>query len=254
MKVTKAQLKSLIESLVKKRLLEQTQESGEASKFSEACAKMAEDIKSDPERIANHFERVIKAEWTKPEYEQAMENIEKARKLFLTASELTRVHGDSSKARSAIMNSTNPIVHMLKDKVLMAAPEESVAPAELDEKSPPGWGGTVKAMKKHKDISNPFALAWSMKNKGEKSHIKDDRKDEVFSSDGYEDEGAAITEALYEEHIGFKNLVKKLKDQGKSEESAKKIAYSIGVKKYGKGKMAKAAAKHKPLSDKQAKK
>ncbi len=40
----------------------------------------------------------------------------------------------------------------------------------VNEVAPPGWEGTVKAMKKHKDISNPWALAWSMKNKGYKSH------------------------------------------------------------------------------------
>lgn len=40
----------------------------------------------------------------------------------------------------------------------------------LSEDSPPGWEGTVKAMKKHGDIDNPFALAWSMKNKGYKPH------------------------------------------------------------------------------------
>lgn len=38
------------------------------------------------------------------------------------------------------------------------------------EKAPPGWEGTVKAMKKHSDIDNPFALAWSMKNKGDQPH------------------------------------------------------------------------------------
>jgi hypothetical protein len=47
----------------------------------------------------------------------------------------------------------------------------------LDEKAPPGFKGTVKAMKKHKDIDNPFALAWSMKNKGYKSHKKADGSD-----------------------------------------------------------------------------
>ena len=41
---------------------------------------------------------------------------------------------------------------------------------ELDEVSPPGWEGTVKAMKKHPEIDNPWALAWYMKNKGYKSH------------------------------------------------------------------------------------
>lgn len=47
----------------------------------------------------------------------------------------------------------------------------------LGEKAPPGFKGTVKAMKKHKDIDNPFALAWSMKNKGYKSHKKADGSD-----------------------------------------------------------------------------
>ena len=40
----------------------------------------------------------------------------------------------------------------------------------LCEDSPKGWEGTVKAMKKHKDIDNPYALAHWMKNKGYKSH------------------------------------------------------------------------------------
>jgi hypothetical protein len=40
----------------------------------------------------------------------------------------------------------------------------------MDEAAPKGWEGTVKAMKKHKEIDNPWALAHSMKNKGYKSH------------------------------------------------------------------------------------
>ena len=40
----------------------------------------------------------------------------------------------------------------------------------VDEKAPPGWEGTVKAMKKHPEIDNPYALAWWMKRKGAKSH------------------------------------------------------------------------------------
>ncbi len=39
-------------------------------------------------------------------------------------------------------------------------------PADMDEVAPPGWEKSVKAMKKHKDIKNPWALAWSMKKKG----------------------------------------------------------------------------------------
>ena len=46
----------------------------------------------------------------------------------------------------------------------------------LDEKSPPGWEGTVKAMKKHPEITNPWALAWSMKNKGQQPHYKLNKK------------------------------------------------------------------------------
>ena len=41
---------------------------------------------------------------------------------------------------------------------------------EVEEKAPPGWEGTVKAMKKHKKISNPWSLAWWMKHKGEHPH------------------------------------------------------------------------------------
>lgn len=40
----------------------------------------------------------------------------------------------------------------------------------IREKSPEGWEKTVKAMKKHKNIDNPWALAHWMKNKGAKSH------------------------------------------------------------------------------------
>ena len=48
---------------------------------------------------------------------------------------------------------------------------------EFNEVSPPGWTGTVRAMKTHKgpkkNIDNPYALSWWMKKKGEKSHYKD---------------------------------------------------------------------------------
>ena len=38
------------------------------------------------------------------------------------------------------------------------------------EVSPPGWSGTVRAMGKHKDITNPYALSYWMKNRGDKPH------------------------------------------------------------------------------------
>lgn len=49
------------------------------------------------------------------------------------------------------------------------ATEQQVAVA------PPGWEGPVKEMKKDKDIDNPWALAWYMKNKGDTPHKASDR-------------------------------------------------------------------------------
>ena len=64
----------------------------------------------------------------------------------------------------------------------MGVPETGKKPVKEEveqvvEKAPPGFEGTVKAMKKHKEVTNPFALAWSMKNKGYKSHKKADGSD-----------------------------------------------------------------------------
>ena len=58
---------------------------------------------------------------------------------------------------------------------------------EVNEVSPPGWGGSVKAMKKHADIDNPYALAWHMKNKGDKPHYKD-KDGAPVKKDKYKDE------------------------------------------------------------------
>jgi hypothetical protein len=38
------------------------------------------------------------------------------------------------------------------------------------EKAPPGWEGTVKKMKKHPEVDNPWALAWHMKGEGDQPH------------------------------------------------------------------------------------
>lgn len=43
------------------------------------------------------------------------------------------------------------------------------------ESAPPGFSGTVKAMKKHAEIDNPFALAQYMYKKGDKPHIKPEK-------------------------------------------------------------------------------
>lgn len=46
----------------------------------------------------------------------------------------------------------------------------------------------------------------------------------------------------------FNELKKKLMSEGKSEDQAGGIAYSVGVKKFGKKKMALASKEHKPAS------
>lgn len=73
------------------------------------------------------------------------------------------------------------LTNILKTRPVMPAePVEgaagaALAPAPVTASSkvavaPPGWENTVKEMKNHKDISNPFALAWSMKDKGYTTH------------------------------------------------------------------------------------
>ena len=42
----------------------------------------------------------------------------------------------------------------------------------VGEVAPPGFSGTIKKMLKHKKITNPYALAWSMYKKGDKPHEK----------------------------------------------------------------------------------
>lgn len=49
-------------------------------------------------------------------------------------------------------------------------PADAMGAEEMNEVAPEGWEGTVKSMKKHKEIDNPWALAYYMKSKGYKSH------------------------------------------------------------------------------------
>lgn len=55
------------------------------------------------------------------------------------------------------------------DRILKRASQQAKPkpePKKTNEVAPKGWSGTVKAMKKHKDIENPWALAHYMKKKG----------------------------------------------------------------------------------------
>jgi hypothetical protein len=53
----------------------------------------------------------------------------------------------------------------------------SMSEENIQEVSPPGFEGTVKAMKKRGEVDNPWALAWYMKKKGFKSHKTKTGKD-----------------------------------------------------------------------------
>ncbi len=52
----------------------------------------------------------------------------------------------------------------------------------------------------------------------------------------------SVADVRSDEHVGFKGMTKKLEGEGKSAESAKKIAASIGFEKYGKAGMEHKAA------------
>jgi len=84
----------------------------------------------------------------------------------------------------------------------------------LDEVSPPGFSGTVKAMKRHPELTkgktkkgkekNVFALAWWMKNKGAKAHYKEmpgktsKAKGEPKKKEKYKNESLSFKEWLNE--------------------------------------------------------
>jgi hypothetical protein len=72
----------------------------------------------------------------------------------------------------------------MSDEEFMAHYKMSKADARrqassVGEVAPPGWEKTIKAMKKHDEIDNPFALANWMKNKGMKSHKEDAYMEEL---------------------------------------------------------------------------
>ena len=76
------------------------------------------------------------------------------------------------------------------------------------EVSPPGWEGTVRAMKKHPELGgekgdkNIYALSWYLKNKGAKSHYKD-KGGKPVKKDKYKSEEKIKVNEGYDEGIHF---------------------------------------------------
>lgn len=99
------------------------------------------------------------------------------------------------------------------------------------EVAPPGFEGTVKAMKKYKKIDNPWALAWSMKNKGYKSHKK---ADGTPKNENYQDPKAADPMpndgANSPDDVAPKDKNKKLIQMSKSARIIKSIYKRKGMK------------------------
>jgi len=102
---------------------------------------------------------------------------------------------------------------------------------QVIEVAPPGFEGTVKAMKKYKGIDNPYALAWSMKNKGYKSHKK---ADGTQKNENYQDPMAATSMpgdcANSPDDVMPKDKNKKLIQMSKSARIIKSIYKKKGMK------------------------
>jgi len=113
------------------------------------------------------------------------------------------------------------------------APEQKPVQKEevVSEVAPPGFEGTVKAMKKYKKIDNPWALAWSMKNKGYKSHKK---ADGTQKNENYQDPMAATSMpnggANSPDDVEAKDKGKKLIQMSKSARIIKSIYKRKGMK------------------------
>ena len=71
--------------------------------------------------------------------------------------------------KKALAGEVEPDSWNVSNRDMSLRARKTVTPT-VDEVAPPGFEGTVKALKKHQEIENPWRLAWYMKNKGFKSH------------------------------------------------------------------------------------
>lgn len=132
------------------------------------------DVDSDGKLEKSDFEKLRKGEKPKTEGHDGDHEVSMAQStldsIIKHATELKTKLGQSEKNIPAwiqdhITNAENYI-----DQANTSYHEYGSEEQPMTEKTPEGWEGTVKAMKKHKDIDNPFALAHYMKSKGYKSH------------------------------------------------------------------------------------
>lgn len=107
-------------------------------------------------------------------------------------------HGSDEQLLKQLQQKLGATGTQVHGKPSMAIPNKPQQP--ISEKAPKGWEGTVKAMKKHDDIDNPWALSHWMKNKGYKSHKKAEEMTESFKLE----DGTILKEGAME---GLKALV-----------------------------------------------
>lgn len=95
---------------------------------------------------------------------------------------------------------------------------------KIEEKAPPEWSKTVKKMKKHKEIENPFALSWWMKDKSYKPHNKKLKENfmelnELFEEvkSDFKGEPQVLLRKDFEHKDEFTNLARQLVDSYKQE-------------------------------------
>jgi hypothetical protein len=102
-----------------------------------------------------------------PVAEESKKKDEKEKKEEIKDAKVPDLSKSEEDIKMALLEATddailNEFALMMKDDAFMKD--------HVNEVAPEGWEPTVKAMKKHKDITNPWALAYWMKNKGYKSH------------------------------------------------------------------------------------
>ena len=106
-----------------------------------------------------------------------------AKRTQITARNLKTGAEIKVRREQVIPMSREEVTRGMRLHALRLAAEESI-----DEVSPPGFKGTVKAMKRHAEIDNPYALSWWMKKRGARS---------TYKADGTKKKAESIDEANY---------------------------------------------------------
>ncbi len=146
---------------------------------------------------------ISKSEWQKAlkEDERQLEEIRAAIKTLESGGEVANLTlqgaHDVEKGLSGAISAKKRLIQKL------SAEEDKTAVA------PPGWEPTVKKMKKHPEIDNPWALAWWMKGEGAKPGGK-----EAMGKQAMEFDSPEALEKYLKAHPNADRAKHKVKDSG----------------------------------------